>query len=114
MTNKELENAVKKMDFYEGLKALKMIEGQLRGEIRDSLVTIRACTETAFSDPQEGKSAEGAILSDLQEIRELTRLYCRIKMILRRKYDKEIRKGQKMDGLITRRISGINFIFPNI
>lgn len=114
MTNKELENAAKGMDFYEGLKTLKMLEAQLRREIRDSLLIVRACTETAFSDPHEGKSAEGAILSDLQEIRKLTRLYCRIKMILRRKYDNEIRKGQKMDGLITRRIGGINYIFPNI
>ena len=114
MTDKELENAVKGMDFYEGLKVLKMIESQLRREIRDSLLTVRACTETAFSDPWEGKSAEGAILSDLQEIRKLARHYCRLKLILRRKYDKEIRKGQTMDGLITRRIGGINYIFPNI
>ena len=114
MTDKEIENAVKGMDFYYGLKVLKMVEADLRRAIRDSLLTVRACTETAFSDPWEGKSAEGAIMSDLQEIRKSTRHYYRLKMILRRKYDKEIRKGQKMDGLITRRIGGINYLFPNI
>lgn len=113
MTTKELEKSVMEMDFLPGLRSLKTEESLLRQRVRDTLVTIRQCTETTFSDPT-GESGLDAILEDIREMRRLALTYCRIKKILRQKYDKQLRKGKRGKGFITRRYGGINYLFPNV
>jgi hypothetical protein len=107
--------AVEKMKFTEGLKTLGAAEFLLRHWITELHSTVRACTAATFSDPRNGDDGVLEVIEEgLQEIRQATKRYVQVRRILRKRYDREIRKDKKADSLAHKRIAGIDFLFPNI
>lgn len=97
------------------IKTLKLHETFLRREISELHKDVRACSRTTFSDPRNGDDdVLGLVEESFEKIRQAARDYVQRRLESRKFYDAKIRKGKKADGLTSKRIAGIDFIFPNI
>jgi len=109
----EILRDVKKMKLEQAVKVLVNREKIIRVKFERMKNNLRLFTETTFSDLQEN-NIKSFFAEEFRDIQKNIETYNELRQILRKRYDDEIRKGQRGNGLKVIRKFGINFIFPNI
>lgn len=114
MRNQELSKAVNVMPFKNAVKALALLESELRRHLDKDKQLLRLTLETTFSDPfpQDGKT--DLFLEEIGELKKTYAEFSKLRRILKERYKKEIQKGKRANGLKTCRYSRVNFLLPNI